>query len=118
MRIFAKYLYDSKFSKEKIFTIETPGGVVRAEITEEVKKKAKTVKVDMGKANFISAEIPVKCAKNECIDEVLNLEYKDYIINCVSVGNPHCVILKRNSMKRKSGSLVHTLKTTRCFLTG
>jgi diaminopimelate epimerase len=24
----------------------------------------------------------------------LNLEYKDYIINCVSVGNPHCVILK------------------------
>ncbi len=94
LRIFAKYLYDSKFSKEKIFTIETPGGVVRAEITEEVKKKAKTVKVDMGKANFISAEIPVKCAKNECIDEVLNLEYKDYIINCVSVGNPHCVILK------------------------
>jgi len=94
LRIFAKYLYDSKFSKEKIFTIETPGGVVRAEITEEVKKKAKTVKVDMGKANFISAEIPVKCAKNECIDEVLNLEYKNYIINCVSVGNPHCVILK------------------------
>ena len=50
LRIFAKYLYDSKFSKEKIFTIETPGGVVRAEITEEVKKKAKTVKVDMVKA--------------------------------------------------------------------
>jgi diaminopimelate epimerase len=94
LRIFAKYLYDSKFAKEKIFTIETPGGVVRAEIIEEVKKKAKTVKVDMGKANFISAEIPVKCAKEECIDEVLNLEYKDYIINCVSVGNPHCIILK------------------------
>ena len=94
LRIFAKYLYDSKFSKEKIFTIETPGGVVRAEITEEVKKKAKTVKVDMGKANFISAEIPVKCANDECIDETLNLEYKDYTINCVSVGNPHCVILK------------------------
>jgi len=94
LRIFAKYLYDSKFSKEKIFTIETPGGVVRAEITEEVKKKAKTVKVDMGKANFISAEIPVNCANEECIDETLNLEYKDYTINCVSVGNPHCVILK------------------------
>ncbi|HSO85197.1 MAG TPA: diaminopimelate epimerase [Draconibacterium sp.] len=94
LRIFAKYLYDSKFSKEKIFTIETPGGVVRAEITEEVKKKAKTVKVDMGKANFISAEIPVNCANEECIDEVLNLEYKDYTISCVSVGNPHCVILK------------------------
>ena len=94
LRIFAKYLYDSKFSKEKIFTIETPGGVVRAEITEEVKKKAKTVKVDMGKANFISSQIPVNCANEECMDETLNLEYKDYTINCVSVGNPHCVIIK------------------------
>jgi diaminopimelate epimerase len=94
LRIFAKYLYDSKFAKEKIFTIETPGGIVRAEITEEIKKKAKTIKVDMGKANFISAEIPVICSKEECLDETLNLEYKDYTISCVSVGNPHCVILK------------------------
>jgi diaminopimelate epimerase len=94
LRIFAKYLYDSKFSNERIFTIETPGGIVRAEITEEIKRKAKTVKVDMGKANFVSSEIPVSCSNYECIDEVLNLEYKDYIINCVSVGNPHCVILK------------------------
>lgn len=94
LRIFAKYLYDYNYSKEKIFTIETPGGVVRAEITEEVNGKAKTIKVDMGKANFVSAEIPVNCKNEECIDEVLNLEYKDYTINCVSVGNPHCVILK------------------------
>jgi diaminopimelate epimerase len=94
LRIFAKYLYDTKFSKEKIFTIETPGGVVRAEIVEEVNKKAKTIKVDMGKANFVSEEIPVNCANKECIDETLNLEYKDYIVNCVSVGNPHCVIIK------------------------
>lgn len=94
LRIFAKYLYDNKFSKEKIFTIETPGGVVRAEVVEEVNKKAKTIKVDMGKANFVSAEIPVNCENEECIDEILNLEYKDYKINCVSVGNPHCVILK------------------------
>ena len=94
LRIFAKYLYDTKFAKDKIFTIETPGGVVRAEIIEELNKKAKTVKVDMGKANFISAEIPVNCVNEECIDETLNLEYKDYVINCVSVGNPHCVILK------------------------
>lgn len=94
LRIFAKYLYDYKFSREKIFTIETPGGMVRAEITEEENGKAKTVKVDMGKAYFKSAEIPVNCKKEECMDEMLHLEYKDYQINCVSVGNPHCVVLK------------------------
>jgi len=94
LRIFAKYLYDYKYAIDKIFTIETPGGLVRAEITEEVNGKAQIVKVDMGKAIFESAKIPVNCDNPECIDETLHLEYKDYLISCVSVGNPHCVILK------------------------
>lgn len=94
LRIFAKYLYDYKFAVEKSFTIETPGGTVRAEVIEESEVKAKTIKVDMGKAYFKSNDIPVKCDKEECIDETLHLEYKDYQINCVSVGNPHCVVIK------------------------
>ena len=93
LRIFAKYLYDGKFTKEKKFTIETPGGIVRAEVVEEIDKKARTIKVDMGKAIFKSKDIPVICEKEECLDETLNLEYKDYTINCVSVGNPHCVVI-------------------------
>ncbi len=94
LRIFAKYLYDYKFAKSKIFTIETPGGLVRAEITEERNSKAQVVKVDMGKAVFSSPKIPVISENPECLDETLHLEYKDYQINCVSVGNPHCVIIK------------------------
>jgi len=94
LRIFAKYLHDYKFAEADIFTIETPGGLVRAQITEAENGKAKTVKVDMGKAIFHSPDIPVRCEKEECIDETLHLEYKDYQVNCVSVGNPHCVVLK------------------------
>lgn len=94
LRIFAKYLYDYKYVAEKIFTIETPGGLVRVEIIEVKNEKAFTIKVDMGKAIFESEKIPVNCERKECIDETLHLEYKDYQINCVSVGNPHCVILK------------------------
>lgn len=94
LRIFAKYLYDHGFTKSKSFSIETPGGIVQAEVVEERNGKAATVKVDMGKAIFESAKIPVKATTAECIDYMLNLEYRDYKINCVSVGNPHCVILK------------------------
>lgn len=94
LRIFAKYLYDLKFAKSSCFTIETPGGLVQAKIIEENNGKARIIKVDMGKAVFSAESVPVKCHKDECIDEVLNLEYRDYIINCVSVGNPHCVIIK------------------------
>jgi diaminopimelate epimerase len=93
LRIFAKYLYDYQFAKSRKFTIETLGGLVQAEIIQEKNGKAKAVKVDMGKAIFSSPEIPVNCEKAECIDETLHLENKDYLINCVSVGNPHCVIL-------------------------
>lgn len=94
LRIFAKYLYDYKFTIEKIFTIETPGGIVRAEIVEEKNEKALTIKVDMGKAIFNSKDIPVNCENENCINETLHLEYKDYQVSCVSVGNPHCVVLK------------------------
>lgn len=94
LRIFAKYLYDHSFTKSKSFSIETPGGIVQAEVVEERKGKAATIKVDMGKAIFESGKIPVKTTTEECIDYTLNLEYQDYQINCVSVGNPHCVILK------------------------
>mgnify|MGYP005850430905 CR=1 FL=1 len=93
LRIFAKYLYDYKIFKSHVFTIETAGGLVQAEVVEEFNGKAQSIKVDMGKAIFSSPEIPVKCENPECIDETLHLEYKDYEINCVSVGNPHCVIL-------------------------
>ena len=94
LRIFAKYLYDYKFAKNKIFTIETPGGLVSTEIIEVKNGKAFAIKVEMGKAIFESAKIPVNCKNQECIDETLHLEYRDYQMNCVSVGNPHCVILK------------------------
>lgn len=96
LRIFAKYLFDYQFAKSRKFTIETLGGLVQAEIIQEKNGKAKAVKVDMGKAIFSSSEIPVNCGKEECLDETLHLEYKDYQINCVSVGNPHCIILIDN----------------------
>lgn len=94
LRIFAKYLYDYAYTKTKIFSIETLGGLVTAEVIETKNGKAFTIKVDMGKAIFESHKIPVDCEKEECIGEILKLDAKQYEINCVSVGNPHCVILK------------------------
>src|SRR4030065_126880 len=35
LRIFCKYLYDYEFIKEKQFSVETPGGIIQADITEE-----------------------------------------------------------------------------------
>jgi len=96
LRIFAKYLYDYGFAKSKIFSIETPGGLVKAEVIEEKNNKAFMIKVDMGKAIFEAKKVPVNIDKFECINEPLPLHDQTFHINCVSVGNPHCVILVDN----------------------
>lgn len=94
LRIFAKYLYDYSHTSGKKFTIETLGGIVTAEVTRETKGIASQVKVDMGKAIFDSHQIPVTCDSPECLDHPLNIVDETYLINCVSVGNPHCIILR------------------------
>jgi len=109
LRIIAKFLYDYGYIKKHSFTIETIVGNVNCTIDQVSKNKASVVTVDIGKANFLSLEIPVKIDKSECINEPLNIDGKEYKINCVSVGNPHCVIIKENLDEaeiKKFGALI------------
>lgn len=99
LRIFAKYLYDYGHTSGKKFTIETLGGIVTAEVSRETNGKASQVKVDMGKAIFNSHKVPVICDESECLDHPLNIVDEAYLINCVSVGNPHCVVFRENLNK-------------------
>jgi diaminopimelate epimerase len=94
LRIFSKFLYDYGFAKDSSFSIQTLGGLVHAYIIETSNNKATKVKVDMGKAIFIAKDVPVTCNENECMDMELQVRDKKYLINCVSVGNPHCVVVK------------------------
>lgn len=93
LRIFSKYLYDYGFSSRKDFSIETPGGIVKSHVIEEKNGKAFMIKVDMGKSIFRASQIPVIWPKEECFGEPLVIEDKTFTIHCVSVGNPHCVVL-------------------------
>ena len=94
LRIFAKYLFDYGFTDKTEFTIDTLGGVVTAHVLEKIEGKAFMIRVDIGKANFVSHEIPVSFSGPECFDVPLSVAGKDLHIHCVSVGNPHCVILR------------------------
>lgn len=94
LRIFAKFLFDYGYTTKTSFSIDTLGGVVQAEVIEQVNGKARMIKVDMGAAIFEAAKVPVKSEQAECLDELLELDGASYLINCVSVGNPHCIVLK------------------------
>ncbi|HSD08661.1 diaminopimelate epimerase [Flavobacterium sp.] len=96
LRIFCKYVYDYGLIDKNEFTVETKGGIVKACIKEIKNNKATLIDVNMGNAIFNSSEIPTNFEKETVENELIKIEDKEYIINCVSVGNPHCVILKEN----------------------
>lgn len=94
LRIFCKYIYDYKIIPHREFTVETKGGKVRANIQETIHDRASLITVDMGKAIFSSKQIPTSFNSEEVQDEIILIDDKKFVINCVSVGNPHCVIIK------------------------
>ena len=94
LRIFCKYVFDYGYVKKESFSVETKGGIVHANIIKTINGKANIIKVDMGTANFDARSIPTLFELNEVQNETISVENKKYDINCVSMGNPHCVILK------------------------
>ncbi len=93
LRIFCKFLFDYGYTQKRQFTVETKGGIVKASIEEVSNGRAKVITVDMGKAVFKAEDIPVITDEEECIGKKVRFGDKEFEINCVSVGNPHCVII-------------------------
>jgi diaminopimelate epimerase len=92
VRIFARFLWDFGYvsSARREITIETSGGPVVARLSV-VRGEVRRIRVDMGRATFASAEIPVLGPPREVVDEPVRVGSLDLRVTCVSVGNPHCV---------------------------
>ncbi len=90
LRIFAQYLWDKEYVTSKSFQIHTKVGPVEATILDESKN---LIKIDMGELSFKSKDIPVSLDSDEVIDHAVTLNDESFNINCVTIGNPHCVII-------------------------
>ncbi len=92
MRCFARYISDKKIINKKEFSVETKAGIIIPEIIS-----ANEVRVNMGKPILEPAKIPCKCKTN------LNIPYtvdnKEFLLNAVSMGNPHCIIFVEKDSK-------------------
>ncbi len=89
VRIFAKYLIDQMYVKEQKFSIETLSGSIEVEC---LNSRATQFRVNMGKASFLSEEIPVTGEVREVINEPFVFHDKEHKATCLTVGNPHCII--------------------------
>jgi len=97
IRCMARFLLDKKLAEGKAIKIDTRAGLKFVEFSECGFKEG-LIKVNMGKAIFEPGKIPVNIDEKFLIDGffagqyLLKTEYGEFIINCVSMGNPHCVI--------------------------
>lgn len=114
LRIFSKFLHDYGYLSSDKFTVDILGRLIHCEILERnAAGKAIKIRVDMGKANFVAKQVPVNFPKEECINEPVTFGGKEFRINCVSVGNPHCVVFRDDLNQEellKYGPIIETDK--------
>jgi diaminopimelate epimerase len=107
IRCLAKYIWDRNLSDKDILNIETLAGIIKPG------KAGNLVKVDMGEPIFEPEKIPVnisqeagvgneipplnpplgKGGRGGVIDYPLKIEDKEFKTTCVSMGNPHAIIV-------------------------
>ena len=110
IRCLARYIWDRNLSEKETLRIETLSGIIIPE------KAGEMVKVDMGEPVFDAGKIPVKIVESEklkvkssktnppsplftkggqggIIDYPLKIKGKVFNITCVSMGNPHAVVV-------------------------
>lgn len=120
IRCFAKYVWDRELSGKRILEVETMAGIIRPEKVDGL------VRVDMGEPVFDPEEIPVKIVQSSrpgespeatkfhvqssekdnstlsaqrstpVVDYPLQIGDREFKITCVSMGNPHAVIIVDN----------------------
>ena len=92
IRILAKFLWDHGYAPRPEFTIATLGGLVRARLDLDG-DRVRMITADMGRATFVSEDIPVAGPRRDVVGEPLVVDGERLVVTCVSIGNPHCVIL-------------------------
>lgn len=92
MRCFAKYVLNKGYIDKHEFSVDTKAGIISPKINEDG-----TVTVNMGKPILEPAKIPFKGEYN--LNYEIELWAKKFKLNCVSMGNPHCVIFTDENIK-------------------
>ncbi|MFN4261963.1 MAG: diaminopimelate epimerase [Gemmataceae bacterium] len=90
LRCVAKYVHDHGIAAKPTLTIETGNGVKTVEL-EIIDGRARQVTVDMGEPILQAERIPTTLPGNPPLEAPLSVGGQEFLVTCVSMGNPHCV---------------------------
>lgn len=94
LRIFGCYLYATKRTKRRSFSVETKGGLVHVELALDRNGQVNGATVDMGRASFRPRDLPCTIKAPELIMQPIKAVGQSLRFTGVSVGNPHCVVFR------------------------
>jgi diaminopimelate epimerase len=94
LRIFGRYLYATRRTRKKSFSVETRGGVVQMELHLDKHGDPEAATVEMGQATFKPEALPCALKVPELIQQPIEAAGRQLRFTGVSVGNPHCVVWK------------------------
>lgn len=95
VRIFAKFCFDDGYAdRARPLRIHTQGGEVTANWLRQEGGRT-YLRVSMGRASFHCADLPMVplVGAEEWIEKPLAVGDRTFTVTCVSVGNPHVVVL-------------------------
>ncbi len=99
LRIFGCYVYETKRTRKKKFSVETKGGLVHISLGTNGRGRVDRATVDMGHASFRPASLPCSLKVPELIQQPVKAAGKSLRFMGVSVGNPHCVVFREKGKK-------------------
>ena len=94
LRIFGCFLYATKKTKRRSFSVETKGGLVHVELTLDRNGQVNGATVDMGRASFRPRDLPCTIKAPELVMQPIKAVGQSLRFTGVSVGNPHCVVFR------------------------
>ena len=106
LRIFGRYLYSTKQTKRKQFSVETPGGIVEIQLHIDVSGHASAATVDMGPATFNPKALPCTLKMDELVNAPIRVGNRTHKFCGVSVGNPHCILFRDQGHPWTRGELL------------
>jgi len=105
IRCVAKYLFERSIVTKNVMTIETGKGIQTLELFIEA-EQVQSVRVNMGPPILEAEKIPTTLTGNPPINVLIDVAEKQLSVNCVSMGNPHCVLFSNEPL---TDDLVQTL---------
>jgi diaminopimelate epimerase len=115
LRMFARYLREHGHVTTDRFVLRTLAGDATAQVVD---LDAGVFTIAMGTFTFDSERIPATGPPRRLLGERLELDGETLRINCVSVGNPHCVILGDKVSREQALQLGPVVSRHRLFPSG